>query len=73
MGKERWRSRKKEPESPSNKGTGTHARRAYRWTEMGRRGKQGARRDAVCSIKDINLDISTSSTYVQKNQFMVKK
>lgn len=73
MGGEREVEIQKERAGETIKQRNRDAQRAYRWTEMGRRGKQGARRDAVYSIKDRNLDISTSSTYVQKNQFVVKK
>lgn len=73
MGREREVEIQKERARETIKQRNRDTERAYRWTEMGKRKKQGARKDGVYSIKDINLDISTLCTYVQKNQFIVKK
>lgn len=42
---------KTEPERSSDRGMGTQTG-AWRWAETGRRGTQGARRDAGCSVEN---------------------
>lgn len=42
---------KTEPERSSDRGMGTQTG-AWRWAEMGRRGTQGARRDAGCNVEN---------------------